>query len=253
MSDRFAICLPITLAYEGGFTLARADPGNWTGGAVGKGTLKGTKYGISAKAFPSLDIKNLTQADVAPIYRKNYWDAAGCGGYRPGADLCMFDGSVNSGVSRSVAWAKQVKTGADAKAFVAQFCDIRLGFLKRLGTWSTFGKGWSRRVADIRARATTMALAAMGVTGAAARQQLEAEAKRADGQAKKDTAGAVTASGATASAPVVAPAAGVESATSWGVLVMVAVVILGAVAFLIIRSRNRRDEADAFRMEAALV
>lgn len=253
MSDRFSICLPITLAYEGGFTLARADPGNWTGGAVGKGMLKGTKYGISAKAFPNLDIKNLTVAQVAPIYRQYYWDAAGCGGYRPGADLCVFDGSVNSGVSRSVAWARQVKAGADAKAFVAQFCDIRLGFLKRLGIWSTFGKGWSRRVADIRARATTMALAAMGVTGAAARSELEAEAKRADRQAKKDTASAVTATGATASAPVVAPAAGVESASSWGVLVLVAVVILGAVAFLIIRSRNRRDEADAFRMEAALV
>lgn len=249
MNDRFSICLPITLAYEGGYVDHRKDPG----GATNLGITIKTLSGWLGRPATKGDVKALTVDKVAPIYRKNYWDAAGCGGYRPGADLCVFDGAVNSGVSRSVGWAKQVKAGSDAKAFVAQFCDIRLGFLKRLGTWSTFGKGWSRRMADIRAKATTMALAAMGVTGAAARQELEAEAKRADGQAKKDTAGAVTASGATASAPVVAPAAGVESATSWGVLALVAVIILGAVAFLIIRSRNRRDEAAAFRMEAALV
>ncbi len=249
MSDRFSICLPITLAYEGGYVDHPKDPG----GATNLGITIKTLSGWFGRPATKGEVKALTVDTVAPIYRKHYWDAAGCGGYRPGADLCVFDGAVNSGVSRSVAWARQVKAGADAKAFVGQFCDIRLGFLKRLGIWSTFGKGWSRRVADIRARATTMALAAMGVTGAAARSELETEARRADGQAKKDTASAVTAAGATSSAPVVAPAAGVESATSWGVLVLVAVVILGAVAFLIIRSRNRRDEAAAFRMEAALV
>lgn len=249
MIDRFSICLPITLAYEGGYVDHPKDPG----GATNLGITIKTLSGWFGRPATKGEVKALTVDKVAPIYRKHFWDAAGCGGYRPGADLCVFDGAVNSGVSRSVGWAKKVKAGSDAKAFVAEFCDIRLGFLKRLGTWSTFGKGWSRRVADIRARATTMALAAMGVTGAAARQELQAEARRADGQAKKDAAGAVTATGATASAPVVAPAAGVESATSWGVLVLVAVVILGSVAFLIIRSRNRRDEADAFRMEAALV
>jgi hypothetical protein len=31
-----------------------------------------------------------------------------------------------------------------------------------LGIWSTSGTGWYRRVADIRAKATTIALAAMG-------------------------------------------------------------------------------------------
>lgn len=251
--DRFQICLPITLAYEGGYTSDRRDPGNWTGGKVGKGELKGTKFGIAANSFPNLDIKNLTQTNVEPIYRRNYWDAAFCGCYLPGADLCVFDAAVNSGVSRGKAWAAQVKGGADAKAFVAAYCDLRLGFLKRLGTWSTFGKGWSRRVADIRAKATTMALAAMGVTGSAARASLMSEASRADGQAKKDTTGAASAGTATAGATAAAPAIGVEDATSWSVLALVAIVILGAVAFLIIRARNRRDEAKAFRQEAAHV
>lgn len=251
MSDRFSICLPITLAYEGGFTLNSADPGNWTGGAVRKGVLRGTNMGISAKAFPDLDIRGLKLADVAPIYRRQYWDAAGCGGYLPGADLVVFDGGVMSGVSRSVGWAKSVAAGADAKVFVAQYCDLRLGFLKRLGTFKTFGGGWSKRVASIRAKATTMALAFMGVTGAAAAQQLQAEAARAEGQAKADAGKAKVAGASTVPTPIVAQQVGVENATSWTVLILLALTVLGAAAFLIIRARNRRDEAVAFRMEAA--
>jgi lysozyme family protein len=253
MSDRFSICLPITLAYEGGFTLHRADPGNWTGGAVGRGVLKGTNMGISAKAFPNLDIKNLKLADVAPIYRRNYWDAAECGRYLPGADLVVFDGGVMSGVSRSITWAKSVKAGSDAKSFVAQYCDIRLGFLKRLTTFKTFGSGWSKRVASIRAKATTMALAAMGVTGAAAAVDLKAEALRAEGKAANDARKATSAAAPAAASPAIAPAAGIESTSGWVLIGFVAVIVLGAAAFLFIRARNRRDEAEAFHLEAANV
>lgn len=249
MSDRFPICLPITLAHEGGYVDHPRDPG----GATNLGVTIKTLSGWLGRPATKAEVKALKRHDVEPIYRKNYWEPAGCGRYRPGADLCVFDAAVNSGVSRGKAWAAQVKAGADAKAFVAQYCDIRLGFLKRLGTWSTFGKGWSRRVAEIRAKATTMALAGMGVTGAAAKAALLSEAGRAEGQAKKDQTGAAGAGTATGGGVVAAPAAGVEGATSWGVIALVAVVILAAVAFLIVRARNRRDEAEAFRQEAANV
>ncbi len=207
MTDRFPICLPITLAYEGGYVDHPKDPGGATNLGI---TIKTLSSWLSRPASKA-EVKSLTLDKAAPIYRKNYWDAAGCGGYRPGADLCVFDAAVNSGVSRSLSWAKGVKAGADAKAFVGQFCDLRLGFLKRLGTFKTFGGGWSKRVASIRAKATTMALAAMGVTGAAAVAQLRAEAARADGQAKADTTKATSAAAPAAASPLVAPAAGVES------------------------------------------
>lgn len=249
MSDRFTVCLPITLAYEGGYIDHPKDPGGATNLGITIKTLSSWLGRPASKA----EVKALTVDKAAPIYRKNYWDAAGCGGYRPGADLCVFDAAVNSGVSRSLSWAKGVKAGADAKAFVSQFCDLRLGFLKRLGTWSTFGKGWSRRIADIRAKATTMALAAMGVTGSAAKLQLVAEADRAEAQAKADTGKGATAGGSALASPTVVPAAGVESTSGWVLLAVVAVVVLGAAAFLFIRARNRRDEAAAFRQEAALV
>ena len=249
MSDRFPICLPITLAHEGGYVDHPKDPG----GATNLGVTLKTLSGWLGRPATKAEVKALKRHDVEPIYRRNYWDPAGCARYQPGADLCVFDAAVNSGVSRGKAWAAQVKAGADAKAFVAQYCDIRLGFLKRLGTWSTFGKGWSRRVAEIRAKATTMALAGMGVTGAPAKAALLSEASRAEGQAKKDQTGAAGAGTVTGGGVAAAPVAGVESATSWGAIALVAVIILGAVAFLIIRARNRRDEAEAFRQEAAHV
>ena len=47
------------IGHEGGYSTDRRDPGNWTGGKVGVGVLKGTKYGIAANTYPNLDIKNL--------------------------------------------------------------------------------------------------------------------------------------------------------------------------------------------------
>ena len=47
---------------EGGFVDDPKDPG-------GK-----TKYGISQKTFPHLEIEKLTKEQAADIYRKHYWD-----------------------------------------------------------------------------------------------------------------------------------------------------------------------------------
>src|SRR5581483_6567747 len=45
----------------------------------------------------------------------------------------------------------------EAKAIINAVCDERLRFLKGLSTWSTFGPGWSRRVAEVRGAAVAMA------------------------------------------------------------------------------------------------
>ena len=46
--------------HEKGLSLDPKDRGNWTTGVIGKGELKGTKYGVSAMSYPHLDIRNLT-------------------------------------------------------------------------------------------------------------------------------------------------------------------------------------------------
>ncbi len=64
-----------TLKFEGGFQDDPKDKGNWTGGQVGLGILKGTKYGISAASYPNLDIKNITVEQAIEIYRRDFWQA----------------------------------------------------------------------------------------------------------------------------------------------------------------------------------
>lgn len=75
MKTNFDNALMKVLNIEGGYSIDPYDPGNWTGGRVGKGILKGTKYGISAASYPSLDIRNLTLEAATAIYRRDFWDA----------------------------------------------------------------------------------------------------------------------------------------------------------------------------------
>jgi lysozyme family protein len=74
MADfRTAVNITMDAAHEGGFQKMHGDKGNWTGGEVGVGVLVGTKYGISAAEFPTLDIPNLTTDQAAAIYQDRYW------------------------------------------------------------------------------------------------------------------------------------------------------------------------------------
>lgn len=67
MSENFEKAVAFVLRHEGGYTNDNRDPGGET------------KFGISKRAYPSLDIKNLTEEQAKVIYRRDYWDRAGCG------------------------------------------------------------------------------------------------------------------------------------------------------------------------------
>jgi lysozyme family protein len=71
LSD-LTLAIDKVIKHEGGLSLDPADPGNWTGGARGAGELRGTNFGISAAAYPTLDIKSLTEADARLIYARDY-------------------------------------------------------------------------------------------------------------------------------------------------------------------------------------
>jgi lysozyme family protein len=88
-------------------------------------------------------------------------------------DYAVFDQAVNSGPGRSARWLQQVigttvdggigpqtllaAQSADATAVVNGMCDLRLAFLKNLETWDTFGRGWERRINDVREMALSIA------------------------------------------------------------------------------------------------
>ena len=53
-------------------------------------------------------MKDLTVEDVAPIYRKNYWDRMKCDDLPTGLDLCVFDFGVNAGTGRSAKYLQRM-------------------------------------------------------------------------------------------------------------------------------------------------
>jgi lysozyme family protein len=100
--SRFNEAFQVIIGHEGGYQNLYNDHGNWTGGKVGVGVLKGTKYGISAASYPTRDIKNLTLDDARKIYKENYWDRINGDALEPALALVAFDFAVNSGVSRAI-------------------------------------------------------------------------------------------------------------------------------------------------------
>ncbi|XAZ21749.1 hypothetical protein LVY75_23340 [Sinorhizobium sp. B11] len=254
----FPECLSITLASEGGLSTERTDPGNWTGGRIGKGTLKGTKYGISAAAFPNLDIRNLTLDDVRPIYKAKYWDEVGGDTLPPGFDLATFDYAVNSGPARALRDAQTVigapadgKTGPITRLHAAtagvkeikSLCARRLGFMQSLAIWKTYGKGWSARVAKIEAKAVAMYL--RGQPGVDAKAVLADEADKAEKSAgtlqKAGAAIAVSASGGAGT--------GAALPAEPNLLVLGVVMVLGLVVagMLVVKAAREKQRAEAYR------
>ena len=87
MSD-FDKAIEITLKFEGGLS----DHVNDKGGL--------TKYGISQKAYPGVDIRALTLEKAKEIYKRDYWAPMHCDEVMWPVNLCLFDHAVNSGVPR---------------------------------------------------------------------------------------------------------------------------------------------------------
>ena len=172
MDRNFARALSLVLKHEGGWSDHPADPG----GATMKGiTLSVFRQYVEPKATKD-DLRRITDAQVASVYRKQYWDVVKGNDLPDGVDYAVFDFAVNSGPSRSVKYLQSIvgakqdgKIGPDtlAKAramvratIINDLCDKRMAFLKGLKAWTTFGKGWTSRVSSVRAEALKMAAAA---------------------------------------------------------------------------------------------
>ncbi len=141
------------LQAEGGYVNDPRDPGGET------------KYGISKRAYPNVDIANLTAAQAKEIYRADYWDKPLIGALPDRIACTVFDAAVNSGVAQAVKWLQQAvgvsvdgvigpatlqaaALAKDQTAVLMRFHGARLAFLTALSTWPAFGKGWARRVAN---------------------------------------------------------------------------------------------------------
>ncbi|MFN7224428.1 MAG: glycoside hydrolase family 108 protein [Paracoccaceae bacterium] len=255
--DNFAAVMDEVFAHEGGLSTTPKDPGNWTSGRVGEGDLRGTKYGIAAHAHPTVNIRDLTKAQAAEIYRRAYWQAIRGDELRRGLDLVTMDAAVNSGVSRGVRWLQMAagvrqdgKMGpltlsaandsADPIGVIQRACAARLGFLRGLRIWGSFGRGWSRRVASVEAVATRMVVQR---AGAPARPVLIDARDKATATARRDeaTAGAGGISGAGGFT-----FADVPDWTLWVLGILLVIFVVNQVG----RARLQKDRAAAFQTAA---
>lgn len=58
-----------------------------------------TRYGISSRSHPNIDIIELKREQAVEIYRNDYWDVCGCDKYPWPMDLIIFDAAVNQGTA----------------------------------------------------------------------------------------------------------------------------------------------------------
>lgn len=158
----YDICFERVVGHEGKYSADSKDRGNWTGGKVNVGELKGTKYGISAAAYPNLDIKNLTLEQAKVIYLKDYWNAIPAANLPLSTAYQLFDASVNHGVNSAIRMLQRslsVKDDGDFgkasyTAWLNHSSELQLGitFLKerqllntKSNSWDSQGKGWTNR------------------------------------------------------------------------------------------------------------
>jgi lysozyme family protein len=140
------------IGHEGGFVNDPRDPGGET------------KFGISKRAYPNLNIKNLTISDAKNIYLRDYWAKLQLDKLPEIIRFDMFDAAVNSGLSLAAKLLQRAVKVADdgvigpgtlaaANAMKPETLDKRINgqrllFLSDTPNWPTYGKGWVRRVAN---------------------------------------------------------------------------------------------------------
>lgn len=253
-NGNLSACLKITLAHEGGWADHPKDPGGATMKGVTLATYRRYRPGAS-----KADLRAISDDDLVRVYRDGFWNKVS-GELLPfGVDLVTFDAAVNSGPGRAARWlqaavgAKQdgeigpatLRGISDPKSAIQRMCAKRLGFVQGLKTWGTFGRGWSRRIADIEARAVAMWLAH---SGGIVSDALNKEAARADRKAsgQKSSADGALATGA-AGGPI---GIALTGGTNWWVIGALAVALLVVAAGLIIKAKQNEVRAAAYRRVA---
>jgi lysozyme family protein len=169
MRENFAEALQKVLHHEGGFVNHPADPGGMTNLGVTKAVWEEwVRHPVDEK-----QMRELSASLVAPMYKTKYWDKIMGDELPVGVDYVVFDAAVNSGPGRAAKWLQACvgvevdggigpKTLAAVNAFdtnqlIEDYAKRRLSFLMDLKHWETFGKGWSRRVAEVQKTGLDMA------------------------------------------------------------------------------------------------
>lgn len=139
---------------EGGYSNSPADPGGETMWGVTARVARANGY-----AGP---MKSLSLETAKSIAKTVYWDPLHLDEFDPRIAFQIFDSNYNGG--QTVRWAQAASGAAvdgkmgpatiaalktiDPHAFVLAFLAQRMIYLTNLSTWASFGKGWTRRIAN---------------------------------------------------------------------------------------------------------
>jgi lysozyme family protein len=130
----FKRSIEFTLRWEGHYSNDPDDPGGET------------KYGISKRAHPECDIKNLSEQEAIQIYISDYWLASGCDNISYPMNLVVFDSAVNCGTGTAKGWLRKSTTSKDILNLRKEYY---LGLVKKKPALKKFLKGWLNRIADL--------------------------------------------------------------------------------------------------------
>jgi len=170
MINNFDKCLELVLKSEGGFVNDSRDNGGMTNlGVTIRTWEEWVGHPVSEK-----EMRNLTPLMVKQLYKRKYWDACYADDLISGLDYAVFDVSVNSGVGRAIKLLQSCvgatpdgsygfitsslvkKVSSNPNKIIELYCAKRLEFLSSLKSFPIFGKGWSKRVSEVKATALEM-------------------------------------------------------------------------------------------------
>lgn len=152
----FDTCFDRLISHEGGYVFDPADPGGET------------KFGISKRSYPHLNIKELTREQAKEIYLVDFWLKIRADKLTIALSFQVFDFAVNSGISTAIRklqaalgvaddgyWGPMSQMAADNLNTPAKEADVlfkllalRIRYMTRLKNWKYHGAGWANRIAD---------------------------------------------------------------------------------------------------------
>ena len=167
MQGNFQECLDLVLKAEGGWVNNPNDPGGETNLGVTKRVWE------EWVGHPVATMKNLTEADVAPLYEQKYWRPCYGEVLPRGLDFVVFSMGVNAGPGRSVKLlqsaigcipdgiigpkTRELILASNSATLIAKFSEARRDYYRSLKTFPIFGKGWLSRVTTEETESLNMA------------------------------------------------------------------------------------------------
>lgn len=149
----FEDAVQLVINLEGGYVNHPNDPGGET------------KFGISKRSYPHIDIKSLTKEQAIAIYKQDFWDKCKIEKLPPPLRLIVFDCAVNQGQGTAIKLLqKAIRFDEDGvlgpktleavhalpvELVIREYAKKRLNRYFDTKNFDVMGEGWVNRLMDI--------------------------------------------------------------------------------------------------------